>query len=92
MTPSGFYMGIILKTKVSRRNLAFKSSLIRKSITPFIIHDAFDSPGWTLEVRITDFLTAISTGSLEKLVTINMSTSLPAKDLQSTVFLILSLF
>ena len=92
MTPSGFYIGIILKTKVSRRNLALRSSLMRKSITPFIIQDAFDSPGCTREVRITDFLTAMSTGSLEKFVTMSMSTSLPANDLQRTVFRILSLF
>lgn len=85
-------MGIILKTNVSRRYFAFRSSLIKKSMTPFIIHEALDSPGWTLDVRMIDFLTAISTGSLEKFVTISISTSLPASDLQRTVFLILSLF
>jgi len=85
-------MGIILNTKVSRKYFAFRSSLIKKSMTPFIIQEAFDSPGCTLDVRIIDFLIAMSTGSLEKFVTISISTSLPASDLQRTVFLILSLF
>jgi hypothetical protein len=53
-------MGIILKTKVSLKNLAFSESLTKNSITPFIIQEALLSPGCTLEVKITDFLTAIS--------------------------------
>ena len=92
MTPSGFYIGIILKTKVSRKYFAFSSSLIKKSMTPFIMNEALDSPGCTLDVSIAAFLTAISWGSEVKFVTISMSTSLPASDLHKTVLRILSLF
>ena len=91
MTPSGLSMGTILKTKVLRRNWACSSSLTKKSMTPFIRKDALDSPGWTRDVNIMDLRTAMSTGSLRKLVTINMSTSLPARDLHRTVLRILSL-
>ena len=61
-------------------------------MTPSIIQEALLSPGCTREVSITDFRTAISYGSLSKFVTINISTSLPARDLHKTVFRILSLF
>jgi len=61
-------------------------------MTPFITKEEFDSPGWTRDVNIIDLRTAMSTGSLIKLVTINMSTSLPASDLHKTVLRILSLF
>ena len=91
MTPSGFSIGTILKTKVDLRNSAFASSLTRKSITPFMSQLALLSPGCTREVKIMDFRTAMSTGSDKKFVTINISTSFPASDLQSTVFRILSL-
>ena len=83
---------MILKTKVFLKNSALGSSLTKKSITPFITQLAFVSPGCTLDVKMIDFLTAISTGSLMKLVTISISTSLPASDLHRTVFLILFLF
>eukprot|EP00354_Favella_ehrenbergii_P007736 CAMPEP_0170476818 /NCGR_PEP_ID=MMETSP0123-20130129/18159_1 /TAXON_ID=182087 /ORGANISM="Favella ehrenbergii, Strain Fehren 1" /LENGTH=314 /DNA_ID=CAMNT_0010748089 /DNA_START=652 /DNA_END=1597 /DNA_ORIENTATION=- len=84
-------MGTILKTKVLRRNSACSSSLTKKSITPFITKEAFDSPGCTRDVRMIDLRTAISTGSDKKLVTMSISTSLPARDLQRTVLRILSL-
>ena len=84
-------MGIILNAKVFLRNMASSSSDTRKSKTPFIMKEALVSPGCTLEDRMMDFLTAMSTGSDKKLVTISISTSLPARDLQRTVFLILSL-
>ena len=54
--------------------------------------EEFDSPGCTLDVRIIAFLTAISSGREAKLVIITISQSFPARVLQRTVFLILSLF
>jgi len=59
---------------------------------PYIIHEALLSPGCTLAVRMMAFLMAISSGILAKLVTMSISTSLPAKLLHNTVFLTLSLF
>lgn len=53
--------------------------------------DAFDSPGWTLEVNTIALLIAISSGLEAKLVIITISQSFPAIVLHSTVFLILSL-
>jgi len=50
------------------------------------------SPGCTLDVSITAFLYAISSGFDEKLVIITISQSFPAMLLHNTVRLILSLF
>ena len=92
MTPSGLSIGMILNTKVFLKNSAFSSSLIRYSRTPFIMREEFDSPGWILHVNITAFRCEIASGVEPKFVTISISTSLPASDLQRTVLLILSLF
>jgi hypothetical protein len=92
MTPSGFSMGIILKTKVFLRNSAFSSSLMRYSMTPFIMKEEFVSPGWIRHVRIIAFLWDMASGLDAKFVTISISTSFPANDLHKTVRLILSLF
>lgn len=65
MTPSGLSIGITLKTKLSRSLLATGSSLTRKSITPFIMNDAFDSPGWILALITTpSFFLSYSIGTL----------------------------
>lgn len=55
-----------------------------------MMNEAFDSPGWTLEVKIMALRTAISSGLDVKLVIITISQSFPAIVLQSMVFLILS--
>jgi hypothetical protein len=55
MTPSGLSIGIILNTKLSLSSLASLQSLIKKSMTPFIIQLLFDSPGCTLALIITPF-------------------------------------
>lgn len=84
-------MGTILKTKLFLKYLAPSSSLTKYSRTPYIIKEAFDSPGWTLEVRIMAFRFAISSAREAKFVIIAISQSLPAIVLQIDVFLILSL-
>lgn len=90
MTPSGFNIGIILKTKLFLKYFAPSSSLTRYSKVPCMIKEALDSPGCTLEVKIMARLTAISSGRELKLVIITISQSLPAKVLHKIVFLILS--
>jgi len=45
MTPSGLSIGTILKTKLFLKYLAPSSSLIKYSNVPYIIKEAFDSPG-----------------------------------------------
>ena len=60
-------------------------------MTPFMTQLALVSPGCTRLVKMIDFLTAISTGSEVKLVTMSISTSLPARLLHKVVFLTLSL-
>jgi hypothetical protein len=90
MTPSGFNIGIILNTKLSLKYFAPSSSLTKYSKVPYIIMLAFDSPGCTLDVKITALLNAISSGLAAKLVTITISQLLPAMVLVKVVFLILS--
>jgi len=90
MTPSGLSIGTILKTKLFLKYLAPSSSLIKYSNVPYIIKEAFDSPGWTLEVKTIARLTAISSGRDVKFVIITISQSFPAIVLHKTVFLILS--
>jgi hypothetical protein len=51
---------------------------------------AFDSPGWTLEVKMIALLIAIYSGLLEKFVMITISQSFPAIVFVRIVFLILS--
>ena len=59
---------------------------MRNWITPLIIQELGDSPGWTLLVIMTNFLFLISnTGS--ELVTVRMGTSLPARVSHSVSFL-----
>ena len=84
-------MGIILKTYLSLNFCAISSMDVKKSITPFIIQEALDSPGCTLAVSMIAGLLAMSSATEAKLVIISMSTSLPASDLQRIVFLTLSL-
>ena len=67
------------------------SMLVKKSMQPFIIQEAFDSPGWTLAVKMIAGLLAMSSATEAKLVIISISTSLPAKDLQRMVLRTLSL-
>ena len=76
MTPSTFSMGTILKRYLDRSSEA--SGATRKSSSPFIIQDALDSPGWTLEVKTTIFRCLIGTAlsSLDVTVTRGMSWSL----------------
>lgn len=47
MTPSGFSIGINLNMNLWRSFFAIVESPVRKSISPFIIHDDGVSPGWT---------------------------------------------
>ena len=91
ITPSGFNMGTILKTKLFLKYRAPSSSLTKYSNVPYIMKEAFDSPGWTLDVSTIALLTAISSGLEAKFVIITISQSLPAIVLHNTVFLILSL-
>jgi hypothetical protein len=49
--------------------------------------DEFVSPGWTLAVKITAFLKAISSSEDSKLVIINKSNSLPANDFVNMLLL-----
>jgi hypothetical protein len=91
MTPSGLSIGTILKTKLFLRYLAPSLSLIKYSRVPCMMNEAFDSPGWTLDVNIMALRTAISSGLEVKLVMITISQSFPAIVLHSMVFLILSL-
>ena len=76
-------MGRILKTKFYLKSSAAGSSvLVRKFITPLIIHEPTDSPGWTLAVITIPFLF----GSVSKFyrdVIVNISHLLPAKVSQS---------
>lgn len=46
-TPSGLSIGISLKMNLWRSFFAIAVSPVKKSISPFIIHDAGASPGWT---------------------------------------------
>ena len=87
MTPSGFTMGTILKTKFSRRAYASAVLLTRNSMTPFIIQLAFDSPGCTLDEMKTPFLLLLFSllGSLSLLVIVIYSHRLPASVRQSVL-------
>ena len=58
---------------------------------PCMMKEALLSPGCTLEVIMIALRTAMSSALELKLVTMTISQSSPAKVLQSTVFLILSL-
>lgn len=91
MTPSGLSIGTILKTKLFLKYLAPSSSLTRYSSVPYIIKEAFDSPGCTLDDSTIALRTAISSGLDAKFVIITISQSLPAIVLHNTVFRILSL-
>jgi len=91
ITPSGLSIGIILKTKLFLRYFATSSSETKNYKIPSTIKEAFDSPGWTLEVITIALLIAISSGLELKLVIIAISQSFPAIVLQTIVFLILSL-
>lgn len=77
-------MGTILNTKFSRRALASGVLLTKKSIHPFIIQEAFDSPGWTLADKNTPCLAFDFAlfGSLSLDVIVRNSVLLPAKVLQ----------
>lgn len=81
MTPSGFRIGIILKTKLSLSALASGLLDMRQSITPFIIQDALLSPGCTLALIIIPFLASALAllGSLSLLVIDKYSHLFPAK-------------
>lgn len=62
MTPSGLSIGIILKTKLSLKYLAPSSSDTKYSKVPYIMKLAFDSPGCTLDDKMTARLKAINSG------------------------------
>lgn len=85
ITPSGLRIGTILKTKWSRSALASAALLVRKSRTPFIIHEALLSPGCTLALRKMPFLDIAFTllGSLSLEVIERYSHLFPANVLVS---------
>jgi hypothetical protein len=85
MTPSGFYIGTILNTKQSLSTWASGAWLTKKSMMPFIIHDALVSPGCTLDEMNTPFFaSALSDfGSLSLLVMVMYSQRFPARVLVS---------
>ena len=76
-----------MKTYLSLKLRASGSLLIRKSMIPSIIKEAFDSPGCTLELRMIAGLSAMSSYELSRFVIISMSSALPAMDRVSCVLL-----
>jgi len=80
-------IGTILKTNFSLSAFASGAELTKKSMSPFIIQEALDSPGCTLdEINMPFFERAFSeVGSLSLEVTVKNSTLLPARDLQSVL-------
>lgn len=62
------------------------------AIIPYMINDEFDSPGWTLPVAITAFLSEISFSLELKFVTIKSSIEFPALVFVNSVFLTISFF
>ena len=84
MTPSGFNMGTILNTKVSRSILAPKDGPSRQSIIPFIMKLEFVSPGCTLDEITTPLRFFISSKSEPNVVMISKSTGFPATVLQNS--------
>ena len=82
MTPSGFSMGMILKTKLSRRIWASSESPVRKSRQPFIIQLALVSPGWTRLLITMAFRDLSDSRSQSSVVTVRQSQLFPARVLQ----------
>jgi hypothetical protein len=74
-------MGTILNTKCSLNALASEELPVRKSITPFIIHEELLSPGCTLALMKTPFLAMALAdfGSLSFEVIVIYSQRFPAK-------------
>ena len=80
MTPSGFRHGIILNTNLFLNSLETGFFDNRKSMIPFMINDAFTSPGWTRADRITMGLSLIVFALELKLVMVNRSILFPSLD------------
>ena len=88
ITPSGLSIGTILKIRFCRRVTATSSALSKNWISPRIIYEEFDSPGWTRADRYTYFRHDIGTVRVSsKLVIVRRSQSMPPKDLHKTALL-----
>jgi len=92
MTPSGFNIGIILKTNVFLNYSAISLLLRRNLIIPSTMKLPLVSPGWTLPVIITQLHAAISCSYESKFVIRRHSKSLPATVFPRHVFRIIDLF